>query len=223
MGKRVAVMLSGCGVRDGSEIHEAVLTLLALDSAGADAVCCAPNVEQAEVVNHLSGAPSGEKRNVLVESARIARGRITDLSRIRAADHDALILPGGMGAAGNLCSYARDGAAATINPEVERVLREFAAAGKPIGAMCIAPVTVARAFKGAAKPPTLTIGTDENTARDVCAFGATHVPCSAAECVVDKANRIVSTPAYMLCRGPAELAAGIDKLVRAVLELCGER
>lgn len=224
MSKRVAVLLSGCGVFDGSEIHEAVLTLLALDNAGVEYVCCAPNVEQTEVVNHVTGEKMPERRNVMVESARIARGKIKDLAVIKAADFDAVILPGGYGAAKNLSTYAMTGTGASLNPEVERVLKEFAGAHKPIGAICIAPVVVAAAFRNSAEvKATLTIGTDEATGKHIQELGAEHVCCPVKEFVVDRKNRIVSTPAYMLGQGPAEVAVGIEKLVKSVLELCESR
>lgn len=222
MAPRVAVLLSGCGVYDGSEIHEAVLTLLALDQNGAEIVCCAPDIEQADVVNHLTGQPMSEKRNVLVEAARIARGKIEDLKNITPAVVDALILPGGYGAAKNLCSYAKDGVNAKVHPEVARVIHDFVSAGRPIGAICIAPMVVAAAFRDTKEViPTLTIGNDPQAVLDVSTMGADHVECSAREICVDRKNRIVSTPAYMLAKGPAELFVGIEKLVKAVLELCG--
>lgn len=222
MAKRVAVLLSGCGVLDGSEIHEAVLTLLALNNAGAEAVCCAPDADQADVIDHATNKPADEKRGVLAESARIARGKITELSKIKASDLDAIILPGGFGAAKNLCTYAAEGVNASVHPEVKRVLNEFAAAGKPIGAICIAPVVVAIALKGRRQPLALTIGTDETTAGHIKALGAEHVKCSVRDVVVDRASRVVTTPAYMLGPGPGDINVGIEKLVRNVIELAGE-
>jgi enhancing lycopene biosynthesis protein 2 len=220
MPKKIAVLLSGCGVMDGSEIHEAVFTLLALDNAGAEYTCCAPDIAQSEVVNHATGKASGESRNVLVESARIARGNILKLSDVRAADFDAIIMPGGYGAAKNLCSYARDGVKQTVQPEVARVIREFAQAKKPIGSICISPVVVAGVFEGSLDiKPSLTIGTDTGVAGDITRMGSEHVACGVREFHVDRANKIVSTPAYMLGKGPAEVFVGIEKLVKAILEL----
>jgi enhancing lycopene biosynthesis protein 2 len=220
MTTRVAVLLSGCGVFDGSEIHEAVLTLLALDSNGAEAVCCAPDVEQRDTINHVTGQPMAEKRNVLVEAARIARGKIQDLKKITPAVVDALIMPGGYGAVKNLCSYAVDGIHAKVHPEVNRVIHDFVEAGKPIGAICIAPVVVAAAFRDTKEIiPTLTIGNDQKTIFDISTMGADHVECGPRDIIVDRKNKIVTTPAYMLAKGPAELYVGIEKLVREVLEL----
>ncbi|MGI8906596.1 MAG: isoprenoid biosynthesis glyoxalase ElbB [Candidatus Sumerlaeaceae bacterium] len=219
MAKRVALLLSGCGVMDGSEIHEASFALLALDQAGAEVTCCAPDAEQAEVVNHATGKPTSEKRNILVEAARIARGKIKPLDGIRAADFDALIMPGGYGAAKNLCSYAREGCNATVAEDVGRVLREFHAAGKVIGSICISPMAVAAAFKGTAVCPTLTIGNDTATAKDLETLGGQHQECSVRDFVVDKKNRIVTTPAYMYDKGPADVFTGIEKLVKAVVEM----
>jgi enhancing lycopene biosynthesis protein 2 len=221
MTKRVAVLLSGCGVLDGSEIHEAVLTLLALDSHGAEAVCCAPNIEQRDVINHVTSSPMDEKRNVLIEAARIARGKIEDLSKITPAVVDALIIPGGFGAAKNLCSYAVDGIRAKVQPEVLRVIHEFVEAGRPIGAICIAPVVIAAAFRDTATIiPTLTIGNDQKTILDLSTMGADHVECSVRDIIVDHKNKIVTTPAYMLGKGPSEVFIGIEKLVKEILELC---
>ncbi len=214
--KRVGVLLSGCGVFDGSEIHEAVLTLLALERHGAEAVCMAPDKEQHHVVNHLTGKPTGERRNVLVESARIARGRIENLAGVTAADIDALILPGGYGAAKNLSTFAMDGASASVDPEVARIVRELFAARKPLGLICIAPAVGALVLGETGVE--VTIGTDPGTAGAIEATGARHFACGVGDVHADPARRVVSTPAYMLGRNIAEVAAGIDKLVRVVVE-----
>jgi len=219
MAKRIGVLLSGCGVMDGSEIHEAVLTLLAIDSAGAEAVCMAPNTDQLHVVDHLTGGVAeGERRNVLVEAARIARGEIRDIAEVKAADLDALAIPGGYGAAKNLCTYATDGVNCTVNPEVERLVREMHAAGKPIAAICIAPVLVTRIL-GKEASPTVTIGSDQATADDIRKLGGEHANCPVKEYVVDRKNKIVTTPAYMLAHSIGEAAAGIEKAVRALVEM----
>jgi enhancing lycopene biosynthesis protein 2 len=217
MKKKVGVVLSGCGVFDGSEIHEAVFTLLAIDRSGAEAVCMAPDMELAEV-NHLAGQETGAKRNVLVESARIARGKIRNIAEVKAAELDALIFPGGFGAAKNLCNFAVKGAEATIQPEVARLLKEVAAAGKPIGAICIAPALVA-ATLGKAYAPRLTIGNDAGTAAAIRQTGSQHVDCPVTEFVVDKERKIVSTPAYMLAQSISEAAEGIEKAVKAVIAM----
>jgi len=217
MKKRIGVVLSGCGVYDGSEIHEAVFALLAIDKSGAEAVCMAPNKEFPEV-NHLTGAPTGEKRNALVESARIARGKIRCLKEVKATDLDALVFPGGFGAAKNLCNFAEKGAGADIHPEVARLLKEMAAARKPICAICIAPALVA-ATLGRDYSPRLTIGKDAGTAASINATGSSHQECTVKEFVVDRENRIVSTPAYMLAERISEVADGIDRAIRATIEL----
>lgn len=218
MAKKIGVVLSGCGVMDGSEIHEAVLTLVAIDRAGAEAVCLAPNIPQHHVIDHLTGGESrGESRNVLVESARIARGKIRDIATVKAADVDALIFPGGFGAAKNLCDYAFQGPQCSVNPEVARLATEVHAAQKPIGVICIAPVLVARILGD--EHPRITIGTDKTTAKDIEKMGAKHVSCPVQEFVVDKERKIVSTPAYMLARSIKEAAEGIEKLVSAVIDL----
>ena len=218
MAKKIGVVLSGCGVMDGSEIHEAVLTLLAIDRAGAEALCMAPNVRQTHVINHLTGEESkGETRNVLTESARIARGKIRDVLAVKASDVDALVFPGGYGAAKNLCDYAFKGPECAVNADVARLAREVHSAGKPIGVVCIAPALAARLFGD--EHPQITIGTDKNTAKDLEKMGAKHVACPVTEFVVDKERKIVSTPAYMLAQSIKEAAEGIEKLVSTVLKL----
>ncbi|MCG3181867.1 MAG: Glyoxalase ElbB [Phycisphaerae bacterium] len=222
MGKRVAVVLSGCGFLDGAEIHEAVITLLHLDRAGAEIVCCAPEIPQADVVNHVcKEKQAGEKRRVLIESARIARGRIKPLSEVSAGAVDAVILPGGFGAAKNLCTFAAAGPACEVNGDVARLLRDARKTGKPIGVICIAPVVAAKVLGGVEPKVSLTIGNDAETAKAIEAMGARHVNCAVDQIVTDEANKIVSTPAYMLARGPADVDAGVGKLVAKVLQLCG--
>jgi len=216
---KIGVVLAGCGVYDGSEIHEAVITLLALDRAGATAVCMAPNVVQG-VVNHLTGEQvEGDSRNVLEESARIARGNVTDIANIKASEIDALILPGGFGAAKNLCDFAFKGTDCEVNPEVARLVREVVAAKKPLAAICIAPALVSKVLGDDKLAHQLTIGTDEGTAQAVTTMGSTHVPCPVSEFVVDKENKLISTPAYMLAGSIREAADGIEKTVAAVLEM----
>lgn len=215
--KKIGVVLSGCGVYDGSEIHEAVLALLAIDRQGCEAVCIAPNID-VPVVNHLTRQETGEKRNVLTESARIARGNIRDIKGVTAADLDAIVFPGGFGAAKNLCDFAVKGAAASVNPEVARLLKEMATAKKPIGAVCIAPTVVA-AVLGREYSPTLTIGNDPGTAAEIGKTGAAHQECPVTEFVVDRKNKLVTSPAYMLANRISEAAEGIEKCVREVVKL----
>ena len=218
MKPKVGVVLSGCGVYDGAEIHESVLTLLALDRAGAEAVCLAPDVAQKHVVNHLTGQPAeGESRNVLVEAARIARGKVRSLAGFDPAALDALVLPGGFGAAKNLCDFAFRGADCDVNPEVARVVRAVHAAGKPVGAICIAPVILAKLL-GAEKPK-LTIGTDPGTAAAIGKMGGEHVSCGGGKAVVDEEKHLVTTPAYMLDSPISEVSAGIEKLVAELLRM----
>lgn len=221
MTPKVGVLLSGCGFLDGSEIHEAVSTLLALDERGATAVCMAPRGQQAGVVDHGTRAPApAEKRDVFAEAARIARGHLQDLAGVRADQLDALILPGGFGAAKNLCDFASKGPQAKVHPEVARLLREMHAAKKPIGAICIAPAVVAAAL-GTTKP-TLTIGDDADTAAALRQMGVVHQDCAVTDCVIDAGNRIVSTPAYMFDARIADVKKGITKLVDAVLAMVGK-
>lgn len=222
---KVGVILSGCGFLDGSEIYEAVLTLLALDRAGATIVALAPDVEAAEVVNHYTGEESrGQVRDVLAESARIVRGKITSINEVSAHDIDALIIVGGFGAAKNLSTFVNDGVGATINPGVERLISEIVALGKPLGAMCIAPTLVALALRNRenAAPPILTIGNDLKTLTALEAWGARHEVAAVDQICIDERNRIVTTPAFMLANGPAEAESGINKLVDHVLGMVRE-
>lgn len=216
---KVGVILSGCGVYDGSEVHEAVLTLLALDRRGASAVCMAPNVEQMHVVNHRTGKPAEDTRNVLDEAARIARGKIQDVAKVKASDVDALILPGGFGAAKNLSNFASAGSKARAEPNVARLLREVHKAKKPIAALCIAPAALAAALRDDRTHPRMTIGSDEKTALAIEEMGAKHVVCPVDECRVDEEGRIVTSPAYMYEARISEVAAGIDRAVEELLRL----
>ncbi|MEI6556829.1 MAG: isoprenoid biosynthesis glyoxalase ElbB [Rhodospirillaceae bacterium] len=215
--KTIAVVLSGCGVYDGAEIHESVLTLLAISRHGAEAVCFSPNINQHHVINHLTGQEMVETRNVLVEAARIARGQIRDLAGFKAAEVDALVFPGGFGAAKNLSSFAFDGADATVNPAVEAAVRAMVAAGKPVAALCIAPALLARIL-GAVD---LTIGQDAGTAAALEKLGARHIPARQAEVVVDRRLKVVTTPCYMLDSTVAQIADGADNAIKAVLDLMG--
>lgn len=217
-GKKVGVVLSGCGVYDGAEIHESVITLLALDKAGAKIICMAPDVPQMHVIDHVKGEPAaGENRNVLIESARIARGEIKNMKDVTAADLDALIFPGGYGAAKNLCSFAVDGVDCKVNPEVERLVKEMHSAKKPIGFICIAPAMAAKIL--GSHQPKLTIGSDPSTAQAIEKMGGKHVECKVDEAAVDEVNKIVSAPAYMLGPSIAHVAKGIEKCVEQVLKM----
>lgn len=220
---KIGVLLSGCGFLDGAEIHEATLTLLALDQRGAKAICCAPNIPQADVVDHLTHKPVSEKRNVLHEAARIARGQIRDVAQVTAAELDALLIPGGFGAAKNLSDFASAGAECRVQPDVERLLGDLLAARKPIGAICIAPALLARVAGKRGIAARLTIGNDAGTAGAIAAMGCAHENCPVTEFTIDREHRIVSTPAYMLGPGPAPVYEGIRKTVDAVLGLVEER
>jgi enhancing lycopene biosynthesis protein 2 len=218
---KVAVILSGCGVYDGSEIHEACLALLALDQAGATAVVCAPSGPQLHVVNHLTGKPAaGEVRDILVEAARLGRGQITALADLDPASVGAVLLPGGFGAAKNLCTFATEQDACTVNPDVEGFLRRTHTAGRPIGAMCIAPVVLARVF-GPDLHPRLTIGNDPATAEMITRMGAEHVNCAVTDILCDEKNRMITTPAYMLAERISDVFDGAVKLVARLQAMAG--
>ncbi|CCQ89587.1 Enhancing lycopene biosynthesis protein 2 [Nitrospina gracilis 3/211] len=220
MKKRIGVVLAGCGVYDGSEIHEAVITLLAIDRNGAEAVCMAPNVDQMHVINHLTGEEAkGESRNVLVESARIARGEIKDIATVKADDLDAIIFPGGFGAAKNLCDFAVNGENCKVHPEVQRLVREFKDKQKPQGAVCIAPAVMAGIYKDTDMHPTLTIGNDKGTSGKIVAMGSKHQDCAVEDIVIDQAAKIVTSPAYMLGKSISEVAEGIEKTVKELIKM----
>lgn len=217
MSKKVAVVLSGCGVFDGAEIHESVITLLRLDQQGAEVQCFAPDVAQMHVVNHLTGEVSeGESRNVLVEAARIARGEVADLATADASQFDALIAPGGFGAAKNLCDFAVKGAEMTVNADFFKFAQAVREQNKPVGLLCIAPAMTGKIFGTGAS---CTIGTDADTAAAIEATGAVHCDRAVEDICVDEANKLVTTPAYMLAGRISEAAAGINRLVDKVLEL----
>ena len=217
---KVGVVLSGCGVNDGAEIHESVITMLFLDRAGAEMILMAPNIDQLHVINHATGKEiEGESRNVLVESARIARGEIKDIVDVTSEDIDALIFPGGFGVAKNLCDYAMAGADCSVNPDVFRLVSEVHSAEKPIGVICISPAMMGKVMEKMGEKVSLTIGNDEQTANDLITMGAKHVTCPVQEIVVDKDKKVVSTPAYMLAGRISEAADGIEKLVKEVINL----
>ena len=213
---KIGVVLSGCGVNDGSEIHEAVITMLELDKAGAEMVLMAPNIDQLHVINHATGEEMDDSRNVLIESARIARGNIEDIAVVTSDNIDALILPGGFGVAKNLSDYAMAGMECSINPDVLRLSRQVHNDGKPIGVICIAPAIMAKILAGDTE---LTIGFDEQTASDIDAMGAKHVLCPVDQIVVDKDKKVVSTPAYMEAKSIKEAASGIEKLVSEIFNM----
>ena len=213
----IGVLLSGSGVNDGSEIHESVITMLALDRAGAEALLMAPNIDQMHVINHYTGQEMDEFRNVLVESARIARGNIKDMAEVSGSDLDALIIPGGFGVAKNLSDYAMSGAECSINPDVYRLISEMLILKKPIGAICIAPAMMAKILAEQNQSATMTIGKDETTAKDIEAIGSTHKECFVEEIVIDEENNIVTTPAYMDAKNISEAADGIEKLVKQII------
>jgi enhancing lycopene biosynthesis protein 2 len=215
--KKIAVVLAGCGVFDGAEIHEAVLTLLAINKLGAEYSIFAPDKEQHHVVNHLTHKESADKRNVLVEAARIARGKISPLNNFKADDFDALIFPGGFGVAKNLCTFAFDGPDQKVDPEVEHAIKMMLNANKPIGAMCISPVILAKVIGNHVK---LTIGNDASTSSAINKMNADHQNTNHSEVVIDKHFKVVTTPCYMLDASILQIQEGTENLVKAVLDIC---
>jgi enhancing lycopene biosynthesis protein 2 len=219
MSKKIGVLLSGCGVQDGSEIHEATLTLLALDRLGAEIICIAPS-KQAEVVDHVKGQPVPEKRNTMIESARISRGQIVDAARARARELDALIIPGGVGAIKNLSNFYLRGSGCTVDPSVGKLIAGLSDDKKPIGAICIAPAMLGAAFRDiAVEGVRLTIGNDPDTAAKIEQMGHVHVNCPVDDIVVDEEHKVVTTPAYMLAKSIKDVEPGISKLVRKIFDM----
>ncbi|MBL9030737.1 MAG: isoprenoid biosynthesis glyoxalase ElbB [Phycisphaerae bacterium] len=224
---KVAVVLCGCGRADGSEIHESVSCLVHLSRLGAQYHCFAPDQPQTDVINHLTGKPEpGQSRNMLVEAARIARGAVSPLSMFRAAQFDAVVFPGGFGVAKNLCSFAREGDKCSVIPDVERVLNEFHAAGKPIGLCCIAPVLAGRVF-GTARGGNgckVTLGEESDAAAALARMGATHVAKRVEEACVDDANRLATSPAYMDDHAtPYQVFVGIGHMIESVVAMAATR
>jgi enhancing lycopene biosynthesis protein 2 len=218
---KFGVVLSGCGVYDGSEIHEAVCVLLALDQAGAQYQCMAPNAPQLHVVNHVEKKPSGESRNILIESARIARGNILALDKVNIDEYDGLVFPGGFGAAKNLCTFAIDGTACQVNPDVARLINAAYQAQKPMAFVCIAPVIAAKVLGNENIPAGLTIGDDDQTAEAINDMGGKHFICPVNDALVDTEHRIISTPAYMKAQSIGEVFAGMQRMVAELLKLAG--
>lgn len=213
---KVGVVLSGSGVFDGSEIHEATLTLLNLDKKGVEIIIMAPDIEQKDVINHLKQEATGEKRNVLIESARIARGNIRNIKDVKSSELDALIFPGGFGAAKNLSNFAEKGENCTLNPDVERLIKDMHREGKPMGFICIAPVLAAKAIGNKVQ---VTVGNDPQVAKAIENMGAYHIECPVDMAVIDSKNKVISTPAYMLASSIKELESGIKMLVKNLLKL----
>ena len=217
--KKIGVLLSGCGVNDGAEIHESVLTMLFLDKAGVEMILMAPNIDQMHVINHYTGQEMEEYRNVLVESSRIARGEIKDMAEVTGNDLDALIIPGGFGVAKNLSDYAMAGSDCSVNPDVYRLIAELRGMEKPIGAICIAPVMMAKILGEQEESANMTIGYDETTSADILSMGSKHVECPVSEMIIDKEKKIVTTPAYMEAKSIKEAADGIEKLINQILSM----
>ncbi len=218
----IGVVLSGSGWKDGSEIHEAVCTLLALDDAHAGVVMMAPDKEQMDVIDHLNNEPEkNEKRNVIIESARIARGDIRPIKNVSASELDGIILPGGSGAMKNLCNFAVKGTDMEVDPHLDKLLKEIYEQSKPMGFICIAPMLAAKVFGN--EHPKLTIGNNYKVAQQLEAFGATHVDCAVDDIVFDEHTKIVTSPAYMVGPTISYINKGIAKLVNKILELADER
>ncbi|MCB9026962.1 MAG: isoprenoid biosynthesis glyoxalase ElbB [Bdellovibrionaceae bacterium] len=213
--KKIAVILSGCGFKDGSEITESVSTLIALSQKNASYKVFAPDLEL-KTKNHLSNE-NEPPRNTLIESARIARGQIENISKLSSSDFDGLVFPGGFGAALNLCNWAEKGRNCKVHPEVERVIKEFNENGLPIGAICIAPALIARVL--GPKNITVTIGNDKETLMEIEATGAHHEICLVDDFITDRENKIITTPAYMYEATPAEVFKGISGLVNELVEM----
>lgn len=215
--KHIAVILAGCGVYDGAEIYESVLTLLHLEQAGASYQCMAPDIEQMQVINHHNGEEVAESRNVLTEAARICRGNIIDLADANPDDYDAVIIPGGFGVAKNLSDFAVNGADSVVTPQISDFIQAIRQANKPVGLVCIAPALAPKLF---GKDVKCTIGNDAEIAAVITSMGGQHQDCAVDDIVIDKNNKLVTTPAYMLASSVSEASAGIDKLVKQLVAMC---
>jgi enhancing lycopene biosynthesis protein 2 len=213
--KKFAVIIAGCGVYDGAEIHEATLTLWAIDKLGHQYDIFAPDIPQHHVINHLTGEAMQEKRNVLVESARIARGKIKPLDKLITEYYDALVLPGGFGVAKNLSTFAFEGANCDINADLNNVVRHFAASGKPIGGLCIAPAILAVILREVE----VTIGKDPSTIEQIEKSGAKHVVTDHGEVYFDEETNLFTTPCYMLDASISQIADGVEAIIGAMVEL----
>ncbi len=216
---KIAVVLSGCGVYDGAEIHEAVFTMLSIAKAGFQYEIFAPNINQHHVINHITGEETNETRNVLVESARIARGNIKPLDKLNSNDFDAVIFPGGFGVAKNLCSFAFDGENCSVNPEIEKTIKKFHSKEKPIGAICISPVLIAKVLQNSK----ITIGTDLATIEIIEKLNNKHIKSKITEVVVDRRHKIVTSPCYMLDADISQIAKSTDKVMEAIIDLIKEK
>lgn len=214
---KIAVILAGCGHKDGAEIHEATLSLLAIHRLGAEYQCFAPDREQHHVLNFITDEEINEQRNILVESARIARGNIQNLNAFDAQEYDALIMPGGFGVAKNLCDFAIKGEITWIDSDLERAITSTHKAGKPIGALCISPIILAKLIPGA----NLTLGAASGAAESAEAMGAVHTATGHGEIVIDESNKLVTTPCYMLDARVDQIADGAENLVKAVIDMIG--
>jgi len=213
--KRFAIILAGCGVYDGAEIHEAVMAMYAVMKNGAEYQLFAPDIAQHHVINHLTGAEMPETRNVLVESARIARGNIKPTTKLNPRDFDALLFPGGFGVAKNLCSYAFEGVQCKVNPDISILIKEAVSLRKPIGALCISPVLLAKIMGDI----TITVGPDAEDAANVIAMGAHHIPTKHGEVIIDEKHRLFTTPCYQLKSTIVQVAEGADNIVKAILKV----
>lgn len=216
--KKFAVVLAGCGVYDGAEIQEAVLTLLAIAQSGAQYQCFAPDAQQYHVVNHLTGQPQNETRNVLVEAARIARGNVKPITEFDPSYFDALVFPGGFGVAKNLCTFAIDGPNCSVNPDTAKAINKAYNSKLPIGALCIAPALIAKVLGKS----TLTIGTDKGTAQAIENMGAKHQITEGSDIVIDLENLIITSPCYMHDTTIDVVAAGTKNVIEALLKMMEE-
>ena len=214
MKKKIAIIIGGCGHRDGSEIHETTMTMLAVEEHGATYQMFAPNRNQYHVLNHLDGTEMQEQRNMLVEAARIARGNILPLENFDVNQFDAVIFPGGFGVAKNFFNYAFKGVDCEVDEQIAHIIKSVHQAGKPIGALCISPVLMAKILGNI----TVTIGQDAKTARDIEQMGATNVNTSNGDVVTDKKNKIFSTPCYMLDANLVDIHEDAYNLVEAMME-----
>jgi enhancing lycopene biosynthesis protein 2 len=212
----VAIVLSGCGYKDGSEITEAVSLLIALSEKNIPYKIFAPSLKFSATFHRGEG--SAGDRNTLEESARIARGHVDDLNTLQPAAFEGLAFPGGFGAAVHLCNFASQGAKATVLPVVKKTIESFYNDQKPILAMCIAPALVSCVLGH--HHVTVTIGNDADTAAELAKTGAVHENCAVDHFITDRDHRVVTTPAYMYDSAtPIQVFTGVRKAVQEFLLL----
>ena len=212
--KKTAIILSGCGQVDGSETHETILTILALEQHNLDWEGLAPSGLQTEVYDHYTNTKENiSPSSMITEAARLVRGNITIINAVNASDYAAVIIPGGAGVIKNLSNYSTAGINFTIHPELLAFMATIVRLQIPAGFICIAPILIPKLY---GNKPKLTIGSNVELAAKIVQIGGEHCDCLANDIVIDHAQKIVSTPANMVAKNIVEVYHGIYKLVTQI-------